>query len=197
MTHPLPSFPPLFPRGEWWRNYMAARLSGEPGSLALASANESAASNPREWLRMRIEGGTVLSLPVAGGASALKNHPSETWHIAPEGVRESRKLAATIATIYGRTPYYRFICDRLLPSSVSGGEKARKVCMEAYEAVCGVLHCGDEALLSQLRERMGGGDPTLRNVCMEARSRFDASLSILDALMKLGPDAIFALLPSF
>ena len=176
---------------------MASRLSGQTDFEALVSANEVVGLSPREWLRIGIEGGAMLSLPVTGGASALKNHPSDTWRIAAEGPREIRKMKSTIATIYGRTPYYRFVHDLLLPETVSPGEPAREVCTQAFHRVCDILHCGDEALLFQIKERMREEDHTLREVCSDIQRRFNDSLSILDALMKLGPDAIFALLPSF
>ena len=201
MTHPLPDFPPLFPRGEWWRLFFAATLEGASQAEAICRANASSGIKPREWLRFYIAGAAALSLPVSGGASALKNRPSTRWTLAPEAQRESRKISATLATAYGRSPFFHPLRDCFeMPFSseeLAEGVRASEVCREAFRRVAGVLNLEDTRLIEALRVRMADGDGTLGRVCADSRADFHPDLSIIDTLCRLGPDAIFTLLPSF
>ena len=191
----LPSFPPLMACASWWECYLAALLRGGGESEAIASANRLGGLRRRDWMRMSIAGGAVLSLPVRGGASALKNRDPESWEMAPEAVRERRKAAATLATVYGREPFFRFLDHELL---IPEAPTARETCVLAFHAVSRILGLDDEALLSMLRSRTAPpGDPLARAEALRCRKGVDPSLSILDALFRLGPDAIFALLEPF
>lgn len=199
MTHSLPQFPPLFPIGRWWRLFLSRRLEGFSRDDAVAAANKESAIRPRDWMRMALAQNTRISLPVRGGASALKNHHPETWYMAQEVVHENRKVVATVATVYGQMPYSRFLSDVCIPvkPGAEGMVKASEVCLQAFERVVSLLELDDDYLLDQLRDKTLSPTPSFKCICNDFNKNFNPELSIVDALMRLGKDAIFVLVPSF
>lgn len=194
------TFPPLHAPVEWWRAYVEERLAGRGRGEAIEGANRRGLVARRSWMRFRIAGATVLTLPVAGGASALKNRPPHTWTMAREARRENRKIAATLATIYGREPYFHLIADQLPPVAEScepEGLKASEVCREAFGRIERLLGLADEGLLASLREGMAAGDAILREAGSRHGMLMEPGMSIVDGIVRLGPDAIFGLIPSF
>lgn len=150
-------------------------------------------------MRFTVSGDAVLSLPVSGGASALKNGTPSSWATSREAERDARKILHTLATLYGRTPFHALLAPLLfapIESCFSGPRVCRTLCMEAFEAVSGVLGIGDEDFLSTFRDALLSQDH-LGPVINEMRASMHARWSIIDLLMRLGPDAIFALVPSF
>ena len=196
MTFGLPDFPPLFPDVEWWRLFVEMRLQGVSSAEACAEAGRRRGLKPRSWMRVLLAGDTMLSLPVSGGASALKNRPADSWELAPEAAPRRRKFEATLATLYGRTPFFHLLRETLLPG---GGEEvtAREVCRDAFLKVEALLGLDNEELLAMLRERMARRDATLASMVEAYDAKADRRLSIIDVLARLGPDAIFTLLPTF
>lgn len=199
----MPGFPPLFPDVEWWRLYLKGRLEGLEVEAAIAGANRGCGLKPRGWMRFEVAGPATLTLPVGGGASTLKNRPTPTWRLAAEAEREWRKILATTATLYGRCPYFDEVFAFMAKVHDGGYQVASELNMAAFRAVERFLNI--ENLLPQIGNticsRQEGDDTpgreTLREVAREVRERTDPSLSIVDTLMKLGPDAIFTLLPPF
>lgn len=197
MSRLLPDFPPLFPTGEWWRAYVAARLAGDERPAEMIVGNMEGGARRRDWMRIAIAGGQTLSVPVEGGASALKNRDPRGWRLAPEASREGRKAAATLATVYGRHPYFHLLSDMLPADLAVPGAPARGVCLEAFRTVESLLGLDDPTLLAGLRRAVDGHDRRIGMVGADCRGRLRPGLSILDAVFTLGRDAIFALLPPF
>ena len=190
----MPGFPPLFAPTDWWRGEDVPR---------------------RDFLRFRLRGGTVLSLPVAGGASALKNHDPASWTLAPNSAVQARKIDHTVETLYGNTPYYR-----LLGPALSLGRRIRRdsslppvgsLLTELY-TLCAEVLTGEQAscvtafgsrtdrFRSMAEYAAGLGDAQREAIgeeCRRINDATDPSLSILDPLFRFGPRAIFLLLPTF
>lgn len=212
MTQPLPCFPPLFASGNWWRIFVRLLLGGLAEGEAIAGANARCGLPPRCWMRLSLADGAVLSLPVAGGASALKNRRPDTWVMAREAEREWRKAQATIVTLYGKAPYCHLLIGGLLgstdPSDVAG-MKAGALCMAAFDAVIDALGLRDAELIDRMRRIVEAKDTAIQDVTgmheamrmhdviREYDGKFHPELSILDALLRLGPDAIFPLMGAF
>lgn len=221
MYQPLPDFAPLYPPGEWWRIYLNHLLNTrEPtdGVGLIKQTNRDSGLKSREWMRFtatppEAKIGTpksiVLSLPVEGGASALKNRHPDSWKLASEGRRESRKIISTLETLYGRTPYFHLLSDQLLACFPAAQDKdfieihASLLCIEAFRKVEKVLRLDDNNLITELKDGLERNDTRLKTVAEETRRKLlsadpqNPSPSILDALFRIGPDAIFALLPTF
>ena len=195
MTHPLPDFPPLFPSQEWWRLYICSLLGDVGKDGAMAGSNRKSGVRPRAWMRFAIER-AELSMPVCGGANTLKNYPSASWRLAAQAPREAGKAAATLATVYGRRPFFQPLADAFsIPAEE--GASCRDVCLLAFSNIENILGLDDPALLTNINEKLETGDKTLRQIRTEFATCFKPELSIIDLLASLGPDAIFALLPPF
>lgn len=201
MTHPLPLFPPLFPNAAWWRAFLEHRLAGNSSEKCISEANAAAGYRPRGWLRISLREGAELSLPVAGGASTLKNHPADSWVTARESAREWHKTIATIATLYGRQPFFPLLRDILEPpfglSEGNEGARVEEVCMEFFQRVERTLGLDDPSLLSSLRKALRERDSNIIKEAERLSRGYDFSLSFIDSLMRYGQDAIFLLAPTF
>lgn len=198
MRQPLPGFPPLFPPVEWWRIFLERRLKGLPRPEAIAEANSESGIRARDWMRVRIGGDERISIPVAGGASALKNRHPDTWRLAPEAVRESRKADATMATVYGRTPFYHLLGGefRMLPEEGDPQElSAARVCCDAFRRMETLLSLDDGEVIKLLTDM----EPQHKKIFKSLHKRNDVadSLSVIDAVARYGRDAIFTIIPSF
>lgn len=208
MYQPLPDFPPLFPPGKWWRIYVAALSEGYPGDTAMARAISMAGIKSREWMRFAVKNSTgscsntpeILSIPVEGGAGALKNRHPDTWTIAPRALQDSRKAALTLSTLYGPLPYYHLLepeinLSVLLSLSLSGS--CRDVCLSAFRAVNRILGLDNPEETAFLIESIRTRHRQIYELSLHFSRNFDPELSILDAVFRMGRQTIFALLPSF
>lgn len=196
MIQPLPDFPPLFPPGRWWRIFIGRRLDGASQEDAVAEANRGSGLNSRNWMRLPLAGGQTFSFSVKGGASSLKNRHPASWRMAQEVEREIPRYVSTLATIYGRTPFHHLLGPELVPEC-SPGEKAAEVCMECFRKVHGVILPDSEMLLPRFSEAVRADSGRLAAVSAELSESFSPDLSIVDTLVRLGPDAIFPLLGAF
>ena len=196
MIHPLPEFPPLFPLGKWWRQFLGRRLEGMPEKEAIAGANRDAGLKPREWMRVRLEGDAMLSLPVKGGASALKNRTPSSWELAEESRREVCVYSSTLSTIYGRRPFFHLLVGSLVPSALPG-MKADALCRDCFRKVMDILLPDEDTLLEDIKRELSLPGGRIREIGEEPAMQIDLGLSITDALVRLGPDAIFPLVASF
>lgn len=196
MVCPLPSFPPLFPPGSWWRLFMKELIREGSEDKAIAFANSESGIKSREWMRVRIAGGSLLSFSVKGGASALKNRPADTWVMARESERETIRYASTLATVYGRTPYFQLLQEELIPSA-SDGITAKEVCRQCCRNVMNIILPEDIGMFDSIREVIERPGNRIMRISKEFNIKFNPELSIIDAIVRMGPGAIFPLLPAF
>lgn len=202
MYYGLPDFPPLYAPVGWWRSYVALRLGGKDRQRAIYGSNNESSLKVRDWMRFCVTGGKTLSVPVEGGASALKNRPSVSWVTAREAEHESRRIVSTLSTLYGRTPYYNLLKSEIIESvDFTQSIKASAVCTRAFLNIDSILGLGDETLLEALRDKINHGEELLCKIAKEfdnkILTRVEPRISIIDSLFRLGPDAIFTLLPAF
>lgn len=193
-----PLFPPLFPTPRWWRLYMERMLKGSTDGYALSVANHASGLPQREWMRFRLKDDTLISIPTAGSASALKNHPGRTWRLSPKAPAEARKADLTVATLYGNTPYCHLLADRLslrdLTARCPGGY-ASELCFEAWMRVKEILQLDDEDLLDEIRANLRDPSPVFIEKTKELRLKADDDISIIDALMRYGKETLFLIIP--
>ena len=146
----------------------------------------------KERVRSRIAGGALLSVPVAGGASALKH--GGNLRISQHGRWQDVHLGALRAA-YGRTPWFIQLypeIDRIY-SDCSEGNMADFTA--ALHSVV-LRWIGNEATLRAAREMHRNENSRFEAIASELSKGIDPDLSILDALFRLGPDVIFLLLSS-
>ena len=194
MIYPLPSFPPLFPSGEWWKIRLHALLEGATREESTATANRKSGFKSREWMRFvvvdRNEAEVMLSLPVVHGASALKNTRSESWKIADDRPK-LRKLNSTLATLYGHTPFFHLLGEEL-KFLHSEDVSAAYLCHEMDEKVWKFLGLESRSLLENLRMEDLNKDK-FQNI-LQRMEPFNPRVSVIDSFFRYGPDTIFRLL---
>lgn len=200
MTHPLPCFPPLFPSGNWWRSYLKALSEGISREKAVELANAESGMRSRDWLRISVAGAGLLSLPVEGGASSLKNRHPSLWRFSRESAREARKIKSTLATVYGRSPFHYLLAGdfEILPGvTESESLPVGRECIRLFRVVEHILLPDAQETLEYLKGLSDSDRMRLKALGEEKSAERFLSESILDLVFRYGPDAIFPLLPAF
>lgn len=180
-------FAPYLAPADWYRRRLAAMLAGG-GSLPEAPRRELM----RTMLRGKAGEEVRLSVPVSGGASAIKHGDPLGWEISEHGRWREMHLGALDACL-SSTPYYQHLLPRIEGIIREVRPAAALFCRSLDAEIMDFLKA--EELLPALRQ-MAADTPAL----YEARRRDAACLadydqSIVALLCRLGPEAIFALLP--
>lgn len=147
------------------------------------------------WNRSRLAEGTLLTIPVDGGITAIKRADPLSWH-ADDTRQWRHQHLGTINALYGRTPYYQHfapgildaIADRRCPSIA---EMARRI----DAVVTGAID------IETLRRQWDSADDDTRRRLAEYADELgavtaDHDLAMAHYLFSLGPDAIFLLIPA-
>lgn len=157
---------------------------------ALAGAAQPLA--PRERTRTPIAGGLLLSLPIAGGSGAVKRTPPESWLLSGHG-RWPHLHFEALRAAYGRTPYFAHLSPRLEPLYAAPPQEFREFVGRLEKEMLGFIQF--EASWPRLMS-LRASDPALYAALRgEKAAQADSDLSVLDALFRLGPEAIFLLAP--
>jgi len=178
---------PYFPSARWYASWLCARINGMPDNDAINAANQTTAASGKDFARCRIAGRdrhTLLSVAVEGGANRLRN-PDAPAHavISMHGNWPHTHLGAMEA-IYGRTPYYQHIMPELRDILLTPTETLAELSSSLHKALSGFLPV-------PVRE---GHTTALADRCLEVASLINPGLSILDPLMRLGPETSLGLL---
>lgn len=203
MARQIPDFPPLLACCGWWRLRIGELMKESDDERAVAEANRLAIASgllpTREWMRFEVAGERErrrLSVPVAGGASALKNHDPATWRVSVHG-DATAVLAPTLATLYGRTPWLSLLLPEL-PLHAEREMPASDYCRAIDSAVMEALRLGERErglTLAHLRKSLREHPQRMREICRHDAAAADPAISVADLLFRLGPMALFALLP--
>lgn len=204
MYQPTPEFPPLYAPGKWWQLRLECLIESGNDSEAIRFANSHSGIRNRDWMRFEIrdrqEKSTMLSLPVKGGASALKNRPPVSWTLSSECMTAVTKIDHTVSTLLGNKPYFPFIFPLLSLKTafcnIQTGNTYDLCCFIDKETKK-VLGLNDMQLVETVRQKIEEGPEALRYKCSSLRRNFDSEVSFLESIMRYGPEAIFALIPPF
>ena len=198
----VPSFPPLFAPCEWWRLRIALLMNGYRHDLALTTANKEAIDRniiqPRSWMRFSVNdisrGSLTLSMPIKGGASALKNHHPDSWLISPHG-DAPYAIDATLATLYGSTPFFHIIAPSVSLRILHPLSPVSDLCLRLDKIIMNLLDPPESGTITHLAA-LRCENPKLYT---ELRSEYSASAngftSILESLFSFGKDTIYHLAP--
>lgn len=204
MTWPRPDFPPLFPSGEWWRLRFPLLLEGLSPEESARGAGERAGIRNRDWMRFAISTGadaeTVLSVPVTGGGSTLKNRAPDSWMLPPDAAHHILKIEKTLATIYGAEPYFPYVAPEISLSVLFENDHtptAAEVCRFADDKIIALLGLADGRLAASLKEAKETNPAAIQEKTERASKELRPELSILDILFRHGREAIFAFIPTF
>lgn len=140
-----------------------------------------------------------LSVPIEGGASAVKNHDPESWRISLHG-NWPRVHWGAIATAYASAPFFPHFEEELHGIISDPPATAAELCEATAEWTLRALSI--EEILPDLSRLIASNPEKAEALRRDAlgcdnTGHVEPDLSIVDAVMRLGPQAIFALIPPF
>lgn len=129
----------------------------------------------------------TLSVAIEGGASILKRKGTESRAVISMHGNWPHVHLGAIEAIYGRMPYYQHIMPGLrdilmdLPEKLSGLNRKVHLWLSSFFQSDEAIRIGDSVLLR--------GD--------EIKDRLEPELSIIDALMRFGPETNLVLIRNY
>lgn len=147
----------------------------------------------KEMARIPLKGGRVLSIPVEGGGAQLKHRSANPFAITLSNHGKWRQEhLATFAALYGKTPFFPHLYPRIEEvyrnsEGISLGEFRERLNGIAtdfleYDSIRDSLDC---------MQRLHPG--RFEMIQQEIAEKVDPSLSIFDAIFRLGKTAVFAI----
>lgn len=165
---------PFCPTARWVSAYMTARLGGAGETDARLQADRIESVEGKAFAHCQLPE-MRLSVPVTGGASVLKRHTAEPV-LSEHGKWRREHLGAWNAA-YGRTPFF----IHLMPQIAAVYNHSEGITLERFNS----------ELLQVALSWIDGEELTLRGepydeVRKELKQKIDDSLSIFDAIFRLG-----------
>lgn len=185
---------PFAPSAGWYACYFRAVALGLTADEAAARACVETEVMGKAFARSVItgpQGPERLSVPVDGGAGVLKRLGGALGASLPSpllsdhGKWRREHLGAWNAA-YGRTPYFQHLFPELESVYAASGRESLDGFNRRLHAIA-LRWLGSTACAVENRER-------LRGVIREYETKVNSSVSIFDALFRLGRNTIFALL---
>ena len=184
---------PFLPSLVWYASYAGARLAGEGENEARRKGNISTALPAKEYTRTFLSEDMRLKVPLQGGSSA-KHLPYSELVISGHGDWH-RTHSGAFSALFGRSPYYRHLIDPIEEIYAKKGESGMyfHIFAEALHSLIVNLILPDS--LTADWENL---PPLLKKKALDIGKEFisglNPDLSVISAVMKLGPDTVFPLL---
>lgn len=148
----------------------------------------------KEQARTEIAPGMTLSVPVAGGASALKRRDSRDALISSHGRWQDVHLGAWQA-VFGKTPYFPHIYPEIEDIYRKHGEGSlSELNLALHSLALRWLGADDGTLMAALREMPEEKRLLIKRIGEERKKEIDMNHSIFAALFRLGRESLYALL---
>ena len=191
MTAKLIESPPFAPSLLWYSLWLQAAAAGGEG-FDFAGSERFA---KRDFARCLIAGNgskeIMLTVPVAGGSRSLKkNVPPASLELSSHGNWRHIHLGAIEAS-YGRKPCFCHLMpaiERVYDNEFSFLGEFNIAIHEALSAFL-LQGCEPRMLLAEMKK-----NETAKERGSEIAAVSDPSLSLIDALMRYGPETVLALL---
>lgn len=169
--------PPYLPSTEWFQHKVDA------GNLKTRDYTRTLiASNSQE--------GMVLTVPVAGGASAVKRLRLPDLQISGHGDWTRIHLGA-IDAAYGREPYFQHLFPDIASIISDYPKHLAQLNVLLMEKMLGFIGYSKE--IDGIRKLRMSNPERCAAITSRLNSKIDSSRSFLEPLFRLGPDAIFLL----
>lgn len=170
---------PFGPTAKWTGIYLRGLHSGLSDTEACIHANNEADVRGKEFARCRLRGVT-LTVPVSGGAHALKSGSANP--VISEHGKWRREHEGALLAAYGKSPFFRHLMPEIEEIySRSEGMPLEEFNRSLLDAALGWIE--PEALFS----------PSMQAVREETRVKVDYDLSIFDVIFRLGKEGSFGL----
>ncbi len=191
---------PYLASAEWYGLYMRRLLDGADEREAISAATASMRLNPRDMARTMIAGvrdglkrqpSIRLSVPIEGGASAVKRLPCGRWRISDHGRWQAMHLGALEAA-YASAPYFAHLFPEIsatLQNAFPGDFS--NLTLRLHEIIMRMLHA--EETLPHLRMLLHDSPELAAGLRRDNYAASDKDLSFLHVIFHKGPSAIFGL----
>lgn len=197
MSHPLIIYPPgtsllLPPRLLSPAGYYALLSQYHHTVVAWGGRYDRADKDTHRFTIADTRGPLTLTVPVA------RPEPGARWCdvVLSDHGRWQETMPTALESAYGRTPFFEFYADRLLPviSQAKGGDRLMDFSAALDSAVCRILGLTDQKVEHSPAALMKRKIPPLPVVneywqIRADRLGFISGLSILDLIFNLGPEA--------
>ncbi len=179
------ALPPYLPSLRWYAAWARAIADGHTDDEAIALANGATGVKGKDYVRATLPG-QLLSVAIEGGSGRLKKGATkgslDALEISLHGNWPHVHLG-TLEALYGRTPYYQHLAGDL-----------RKLIAVPPERLAELNRSLHRLLTSWLQIAPAAPAPEALARGRELLAKVDPDLTILDALMRVGPE-ISLLLP--
>lgn len=181
----------------WYSHWLRGLLSGLDDSMARSEASRLCGVKGKLWCRSCCPspagGAVTLSIPIVGGASAIKRNSPESLMVSGHGEWPRTHIGALEAA-YGRAPFYRHlepdVCHILHNAP---GNPLPDVCEAIHLTIYRMLCLPD--VLPSLRQALADNPFRFLGIAKELKGKIsDPSENFLGILAEYGPDAIFSLI---
>ncbi len=174
----------------WYAAWLRSLSSDCPMEEAIADANISTQTDGKDFARTRIRGNApgdeiLLSVAVVGGASILKQSRRLSHAILSEHSDWQHNHLGALEASYGRAPFFRYIFPDLKRIFSGYGQPLADFNREIHNYICDFLNIRDilSVPLSDAAKERG----------KELACEISPRLSIIDPLMRFGPETILIL----
>lgn len=149
---------------------------------------------PQMAARTELRGGLTLRIPVEGGGKQLKHRNANPDRIllSNHGKWRHEHLAA-MSAVYGKAPYFGY----LFPLIQEVYENSEGMTLgEFNRRLNGVMDrvLNREGTRGSLLKMQEEHPARLDAICRGVKGKIDYSISIIDAVFRLGPEAVFGLI---
>ena len=148
----------------------------------------------RDYTRTLIESnsakGMVLTVPVVGGASAVKRLDPELLEVSEHGDWTRIHLGA-IEAAYGREPYFQHLFPEIAPVIAHHPQQLRHLNVLLLDKMMDFI--GYRENIAEIRTLQESHPERCAAIKERLNSKIASSHSFIEALFRLGPDAIFLL----
>lgn len=165
-----------------------------PSLLWIMDPDAGSGMPAREYTRTVVEsnapGGMVLTVPVVGGASAVKRLSPECLEISSHGDWTRIHLGA-IDAAYGREPYFQHYFPDI--SAIIGRYPERLADLNSSLLSVIIDSLRYDAMAEELRDYKKRFPKRMQSIRGRMIKMIDPGHSILEPLFRFGPDTIFLL----
>lgn len=171
-------------------------ISSIPPYLAslLWVQGKAGAMKTREYTRTLIESnapeGMVLTVPVAGGAAAVKRLKPSELEVSDHGDWTRIHLGA-IEAAYGREPYFQHLFPEIAAIITDYPQQLARLNVLLMERMMDFI--GYRANIAEIRRLRESNPERCAAIARRLEAKVDPRYSFIEPLFRLGPDAIFLL----
>ena len=177
-----PDMPPYLPTLRWYAAWSRAKAEGLSESVAIMTANSLTGVKGKDFARTRLPG-QVLSVAIEGGAARLKKGAwPEFLRISLHGNWPHVHLGA-IEALYGRSPYYQHLAGDIRLILSDPPERLYLLNSWMHHIISSWIQIAPPEAAKRAESRG-----------KELLAKADPNLSVIDAIMRLGPE-VSLLLP--